>query len=197
MRGDVCRPIHAPRPPPRPAGLRQNFAVRAKQFAELLFFEKDWGMKPMRRQNILIVAIFVSVFVVVWVMTERSVSYSDFISRDERDFAVVADACERLLRATPRDATMTRVLSGDDKSLPAILKELRTTQIEVASGFREGTDTLSRVRMTMGKAKDQFTVAWENSALDKSLWELAITGAEGRIVVWSLRKNSAPARDRR
>jgi hypothetical protein len=154
-------------------------------------------MKSMRWQKILIVAIFVSVFVIVLVMNERPVSYSDFISRDQRDFAVVAGACEKLLRATPRDATLTRVLSGDDKSLPAILKELRATQIEVASGFREGTNAVSRVRMTLGKAKDQFTVAWENSAQDNSLWELAVTGAEGRIVVLSLRKNSAPARDRR
>ena len=151
----------------------------------------------MRRQNILIMAIFVSVFVVVLMMNERPVSYSDFISRDQREFAVVVDACEKLLRATPRDATLTRVMSGNDKSVPTILRELRATQIEVASGFREGTDTVSRVRMTIGKAKDQFTVAWENSAQDNSLWDLAVTGAQGRIVVLSVRKNSAPARDRR
>jgi hypothetical protein len=154
-------------------------------------------MKPSRRQNILIVAIFVSVFVVVLVMNEKPVGYSDFINRDQSELAIVADACEKLLRATPRDATETRLMSGNDKSLPAILRELRATQIEVASGFREGTNTVSRVRMTMGKAKDQFTVAWENSAQDDSLWDLAVTGTEGRIAVLSLRNNSAPARDRR
>ena len=154
-------------------------------------------MKPSRQQNILIVVIFISVFVTVLVMNEKSVGYSDFISRDQSELAIVADACEKLLRATPRDATRPRVMSGNDKSLPAILRELRATQIEVASGFREGTNTVSRVRMTMGKAKDQFTVAWENSAQDDSLWDLAVTGAEGRIAVLSLRKNSAPARDRR
>lgn len=154
-------------------------------------------MKPSRRQNILIVAIFVSVFVVVLVMNEKPVGYSDFISRDQSELAIVADACEKLLRATPRDATGTRVMSGNDKSLPAILKELRATQIEVASGFREGTNTASRVRMTIGQAKEQFIVAWENSAQDDSLWDLAVTGAEGRIVVLSWGNNSAPAGGRR
>lgn len=145
----------------------------------------------MRWQKILILAIFVLAFVVVLMMNEKPVSYSDFISRNHLELAVVADACDKLLRATPRDATMTRVLYGNDKSLPTILRELRPTQIEVASGFREGTNTVSRVRMTIGRPKDQFTVAWENSAKDNSLWELAVTGGEERIVVLSLRKNSA------
>jgi hypothetical protein len=150
-------------------------------------------MKPITRQNIFIAAVFVSAFLIVWVMGERPVSYADFISRDQSELVVVVDACEKLLRATPRDATLARVLSGNDKSLPTLLRELRATQIEVASGFREGTDIVSRVRMTMGKAKDPFTIEWENSARDNSLWELAVTGVEGRIVVWSVRKNSTRA----
>jgi hypothetical protein len=160
--------------------------------------KKDHGMKPMRWQKILIVTIFVLVFVVVLATNERPVSYSDFLSRDQQEIAVIADACDKFLRVTPRDATMIRVLSGNDKSLPPILRELRATQVEVASGFREGTNTLSRMLMTIGKPKDQFTVAWENNAKDNSLWELVVTGAEEqRIVVLSLRKNSAPTEGRR
>jgi hypothetical protein len=102
----------------------------------------------------------------------------------------VADACDKVLRATPANPIAPKTVPGDDKSLGAFLKDLHPAEVEIASGFQDGTNNVWRVRLFF-TGKDQFTVAWENNPTNQSQWELALTGGEGRIVVFTSQKTSA------
>lgn len=148
-------------------------------------------MKRPRRQTLWIAAIFAAVFVALLLLSERPISYANLMNEDPKYYVVLANACETIFRATPPDSAMLTIISGNEKFVPAVVKDLKPSQIEVASGLHDGTNTISRLRLVLG-GKNKFVLAWEPNAKDAAIWELAVTGDDGRVVLFAGRKASTP-----
>jgi hypothetical protein len=107
-------------------------------------------------------------------------SYLTFMSRDQRYFAQVAEGCDKLLAQTRASPGMEREIAGNDKSLPAVLKEIKATRFLVSS---------NRVYATIGPERaGGFGMVWEQHEVNKSLWQLTTSGDGLNKVVFSTKK---------
>ena len=123
-------------------------------------------------------------FVAMLVLTScgRSPSYRNFMSHDQNYYAQVAKACDELLTKIPNSFTNGQVVSGDDKSLPLVLRQLNATKITIGT---------NRVWIVISDSRFGFGIVWEPSDYDNAAapWELT-TYAEGmRKVVFSMEKS--------
>lgn len=107
-------------------------------------------------------------------------SYLTFMHRDQGYFAQVADGCEQLRQQSYIADGKDLRISGDDRSLPDILRELKARSFLVRA---------NGVYAQIGPERaGGFELAWEQDEHDRSMWSL-FTNGDGLIkVVFSRRQ---------
>lgn len=124
-------------------------------------------------------------------------SYNNFVSRDKKYYAQVADACKVLLSqvnqppstwAMNEKADLEKggtewVIQGDDKSLPLVIREIHPTKVGVDIEKKSG----NRVWIMVGISRPGYGISWQRNNYGNGLqrWELSVGGDGAGGILYS------------
>lgn len=122
-------------------------------------------------------------------LNSSSVGYANFHRKGDIYYADLASACDSLFARAVNGRQV--VLSGDDATLPSLIKDLRPKTVTIIPFIQGQTNYGPRVLIMIGVSRAGFGIQWMKSDEENKMgvWELS-TAAEGlkRILYSTLKK---------
>jgi hypothetical protein len=129
-------------------------------------------------RTILILLSLVAGFCLIVVVTLRALK-SDYLrfmeDKDQQYYSEFARACDSMLSQHPVGTNESIRISGDDLSLPKIVRDLQPKPSRV-------TISSNRVHIMAGVSRPGFGIEWQQDEMRTNVWVLR-TAAEGLIRV--------------
>jgi hypothetical protein len=96
--------------------------------------------------------------------------FGRFSRQNDAYYRQVAAGCEILIKGLPPGKVLVPIISGEDNSLPAVLRSLKADSIYVST---------NQVLIRFGSGRISSSISWEQNPLDSSKWELIAIAGEG------------------
>jgi hypothetical protein len=91
--------------------------------------------------------------------------FLQFMDKGQKYYVELSRACDTVLQQHPRGTNEFIALSGEDASLPSVIRDLHSNRITVEN---------QRLWMVIGGSRDGFGVAWERDESRMNLWRLIV-----------------------
>jgi hypothetical protein len=100
--------------------------------------------------------------------------YDGFVGHDQKYYSKIATDCDILL-SRPNSTSNWWILSGNDKSLPIALQELKSTTIKVAKHIPTDMGSYTGVLIIFGEGRGGYVVSWtqKNVVHGTGSWQVA------------------------
>ncbi len=149
-------------------------------------------MKPLKISVLVVVGL---AGIWMFALQPRSLhpSYVSLIGRDSAYHAKLAEECQKLQLNLKKTGLHSKELSGNDESMPRIVREISATSVVILSEDRiQGeTNLLSCVIIRIGPARVGYSLVWARVEVGKETWSLTVNREGERRVLFTTNLNDA------